>query len=553
MIDVGVENGNEDTASSRRIRRRKRRTTTTTITSTITPVTAVIFFLSACFCTISCPNVDVDAFNTPAPLSLKNQPNHFFRLHARSSSSSSSSSSSTTTTRLSKDVSLSSSPSSSPSSPDEKDNSYSSSSSPSSSVSTGYDRQEYEMQIGRAMDTLRNDYPDFLHCKDPDYSIYSMDLELIDPSGVHLHGVKNYKKAIHIVHTLLGIFYCPQESTVQFRMCFDKARHNIRISWNAEVIPKALFGGTKRVLHVDGISIYELDRMSGNITQHRLERLVMNDDLIQEEQGIFAALRSHAIQSQRDHGRVIGIPALSGMDDMLHPITGMDVGSSSSHHHATDGSSRSINSIPNQILRFKNNKNSNQRSLLFDDDSDTTASLSTSTSCLHSHNMGDANSMAMMNMNTNDPDAALKKKNLLRRKFGLKPIDMKEFVELEANIAELDYQQQQKKKEADVMAAIEAEQRMKKQRQQEIKNNSGLNSIFQKLFGDVVKDTCESNYDCQRPEVCCDMGFKKMCCSNGMRIFNAPNVEGVLVPVTISPTPDPTIPPNDPRNNQGYY
>merc|ERR1712008_652623 len=60
----------------------------------------------------------------------------------------------------------------------------------------------------------------------------------------------------------------------------------------------------------------ELDRMSGNITQHRLERLVMNDDIVQEEQGIFAALRNHAIQSQRDHGRV-GVPALSGMDDMI--------------------------------------------------------------------------------------------------------------------------------------------------------------------------------------------------------------------------------------------
>jgi len=486
----------------------------------------------------------VEAFHKPAPFSIyiKHQHHFFTRLHASRTTTTTT----TTTTRLSKDVSLSSAPSSSPLSPDEEDTSGSGSSlttSTSTSTSTGYDRQEFEMQVGRAMDTLRNDYPDFLHCKDPDYSIYSRDLELIDPSGVHVHGLKNYQNAIHIVHTLVGIFYCPQLSTVQFRMCFDSARQNIRISWNAEVIPKALFGGTQRVLHVDGISIYELDRMSGNITQHRLERLVMNDDLIQEEQGIFAALRNHAIQSQRDHGRV-GVPALSGMDDYIardiHPI--MDASS----HHATDAR-RNINNIPNHILRFKTN-NKYQRSFLFDDDSDsdtTTASLTR----LSSHNMGDANSMAMMNMN-NDPESALKKKNLLRRKFGLKPIDMQEFIELEANIAELDYQQQQKKKEAEAMAAIELEQRLKKQRQQEIAKNSGINGIFQKLFGDALEDTCESNYDCQRPEVCCDMGFKKMCCSSGMRVFNAPhNGEGVLVPVTISPTPDPTIPPNDPRNN----
>ena len=104
------------------------------------------------------------------------------------------------------------------------------------------------------------------------------------------------------------------------------------------------------------------------------------------------------------------------------------------------------------------------------------------------------------------------------------------------------------------MAAIEMEQRMKKQRQKEIAKNSGINGIFQKLFGDALEDTCASNYDCQRPKVCCDMGFKKMCCSSGMRVFNtvAYNGEGVLVTVTISSTPDPTIPPNGPLNNSYY-
>merc|ERR1711865_1291319 len=52
------------------------------------------------------------------------------------------------------------------------------------------------------------------------------------------------------------------------------------------------------------------------------------------------------------------------------------------------------------------------------------------------------------------------------------------------------------------------EQRLKKQRQQEIAKNSGINGIFQKLFGDALEDTCESNYDCQRPEVCCDIMVK---------------------------------------------
>jgi len=325
------------------------------------------------------------------------------------------------------------------------------------------------------------------------------------------------------------------------------------------------------------IIIDELDRMSGNITQHRLERLVMNDDIITPKQGIFASMRSHAVQSQVDNGIGIGIPSLSGMDDMIHN-TIMD----GSSHYATArhsiNNNNNNNMIPNNILRFtNNNKNTfpsllKQRSLLFDNDdsSDSSSSLkssksksssslsmassssssSTPPSGLLSQNMGN-NIMAMNSMNINNDEAALKKKNLLRRKFGLEPIDMKEFMELEGQIAELDYQQQLKKKEADAMAAIEMEQRIAKQKQKE---ESGGN-IFQRMFGDAVKDTCESNYDCQRPEVCCDMGFKKMCCSNGMRVFNAPDPR-VLVPVTITPNPDPTIPPKDPRPNRegtGYY
>ena len=43
----------------------------------------------------------------------------------------------------------------------EEDVSSSSSSSPVSPIQT-YDRQAFEMQVGRAMDTLRDDYPDIL-------------------------------------------------------------------------------------------------------------------------------------------------------------------------------------------------------------------------------------------------------------------------------------------------------------------------------------------------------------------------------------------------------
>lgn len=403
-------------------------------------------------------------------------------------------------------------------------------SSSASSVET-YDRQNFEMQVGRAMDTLRDDYPNILE-KDLDYSIYHSDLELIDPSGVHLHGLKNYENAIRLVHTMVGIFYCPDQSDLKFRMCFDKARQNIRIHWNARVVPKAIFGGYKTTLHLDGISIYELERMSGNITQRRLERLVMNDNQVSPENGIFAALRTQAIQSQVDgipsfHRHVEAMTKL-GEDTLYKSISSPDV---------TTGTPK----ILDTVIRFQNNR----RSLLFDEGIDdrklSVKSFTTASSSRSRLNPLSSSASNEAEGPGGDQDvAALEKKNFMRKKFGLKPIGMEEFLEIEDQVKEMEIQQQKK-------AAAAAMEAMELERAKQQKENRG--GFLGKLFGEALKDTCETNYDCERPEVCCDFGIKKMCCSSGLHItdgFNNRQGQMAEVPVPIyNPNP---YPGNDPRN-----
>jgi len=552
-----------------------------TVIATASAATAFIL-ISCCATTFNSRYNTADAFNIARrPFSTTtnahNNQASVFRLHAATPTRTSDTNIKRTTT---KDIySLASS-----SPPDEKESelsSYPSSSTPSP-PSNHYDRQEFEMQVGRAMDTLRTDYPDIL-IKDPDYSIYSSDLELIDPSGVHLHGVQNYEKAIRIVHSLVGIFYCPERSSITFRMCFDKARQNIRIHWNARIIPKAIFGGTKTTLHVDGISIYELDRVSGNITQHRLERLVMNDDYVTPEQGVFAALRRHAIQSE-----VAGIPSLS---DGHHPII-MD-------NNVNNNNNYGSKNLPNNILHFQDSNynifsSSSRRSILFRDEDASSLSKSSFTTASSSRLLNSVSSSSShpsdkdggltsstsqsqqqkqqtlqpmesagfdqssssattvpANSNSNLPSPVtqmdttmnkeLETKNLLRKKFGLKPLDMEEFVELEGKVAEMDIQQ--KKKVAAAMVELE--------RAKQEKANSG-GGFLNKMFGNVLKDTCESNYDCESPEVCCDFGIKKMCCSSGMRVFNGlpPKQQGQMIKVPLT-NPNP-YPPGDPRNRDPW-
>lgn len=317
---------------------------------------------------------------------------------------------------------------------------------------------------------------------------------------MHLYGVNNYKAAFGLMHALVGLFYCPERSGLTFRMCFDKARQNIRIHWNAQVIPKAIFGGYKTTLHVDGISVYEISRNTGNITQHRIERLVINDNAVAPEKGVFAAMRGYAVKS-----KVEGVPVFNfGMSDLEE--------SSDSHNH---------------ILPFQNFAPLSRSVLFsrsFDDDSITTSQLT---------------AMESSSFEGNVDWEALEKKNIARKKFGLAPLTPEEFMDLQEQVRELDHQQQQR------AAAAAAEMAEKKSKEE----NPGF---FKKLFGEVLQDTCESNYDCERPEVCCDFGFKKMCCSSGMRILDGPprSRQGQLAEIPVIANPGPDYPPGYGRRNR---
>ena len=97
-------------------------------------------------------------------------------------------------------------------------------------VSTGIvdAQKEYELNLGRAVDTLKKDYPDLLY-HHPSWNLYHDDLEVIDPSGVSLHGLENYKMAFGFIHAVVKVFYCEEKSSVtSVRVAYDCARKCIR-------------------------------------------------------------------------------------------------------------------------------------------------------------------------------------------------------------------------------------------------------------------------------------------------------------------------------------
>jgi len=155
------------------------------------------------------------------------------------------------------------------------------------------ERREYEMNLGKAMDVLRKDYPHMLDVT-PDFSIYSDDISVLDPSGVQLTGLGNYKTSFSFLQTMIGFFYNMEQSSVQNRMMYDFARQTIRISWNVVLVPKVV-GNRRNALYVDGLSIYKMDTKTGKIGEHRVENMMINDIPVTPPYGVLTALKNEIL------------------------------------------------------------------------------------------------------------------------------------------------------------------------------------------------------------------------------------------------------------------
>jgi len=227
---------------------------------------------------------------------------------------------------------------------------------------------------------------------------------------------------------------------------YDWARSNIRVAWHATLIPKAIYGGVRHPLYVDGVSVYETNKL-GVITQHRVEHLLLNDNPAALPNGIF-----HAINNEAQ-----GIPVL-GVEGGVHST---------------------FYSISSQ----------------------------TATTADSSFNK-----------------ESFEQRNSYRKKYGLKPLTPDEFIEIEQKTRLLE-QETKLRKEQLTRAAVK-------------RPNKKKGGLFSNLF----EDTCESNFDCERPEVCCDLIVKKICCSTGVKINNmipGQQRQPALVPVPARPDGSP--------------
>lgn len=381
---------------------------------------------------------------------------------------------------------------------------------------TDNNNNHHAVRMGRVIDILHKDYSaDVFLRKSPDFSIYDSALQCVGPDGsVKWTGLGNYKAAFAILHAIVPLVYT--DTTMQHKIIVDAFHNNnnntIRIHWHMQATPRFQSASTQQHT-LDGISVYHVSPTTGNVTQHTIERLLWQPPAATTQlwQQLFSLQRQ---QQQRTVEAGVAVPncAKETAAAASTPLVPMLV-------------------QPHQVVQFQSSPwwwwNPVVASSQQQQQRSTTSALFSGAS--DGVEPGGAQQQ-QQNVVVFDAEA-LASRNKSRQKFGLKPLSPQEFMDLQQQIMRQQQQQQAAKELAATVAPPQQQQSQKKQQR------SFLDKMRGALGADKLldKNTCESNFDCERPMVCCDFGFLvKRCCSTGAMV--GPNTAqqhpyGKLVPV----------------------
>ena len=367
---------------------------------------------------------------------------------------------------------------------------------------------EYELNRGRVVDTLRRDYPK-LFKEEPDLSIFTEGIELHDPTGVRLRGIKNYKRMFDTLRFLRRT--AMQDAEVTYRLvatdgsvrapppsphapfhtlapsapsalpCRAPASPppfpfslQVRVRWSAKIWARdpALglhsFGGEPALFHLDGISAYDLDA-KGMVKAHRLENIVMTG-------------REHEQQTVANLA-------------FAWPVPGM--------------------ATPELAIPFFK---------------------------LMSSKMKTSAGAALRKAAPKGPGGG--------RSGG--PVFM-----MASDGASASTIPTEKEKKMAAVAEATAAAWREQRKAAGIEEEEDRSGPFSNLFGGMQKglpQACESSWDCDSPMVCCDLLVASVCCDGGLFIpvRQDPMTQGSMVPIPIPVEPDEPFPGAGAGGSGGY-
>jgi len=320
----------------------------------------------------------------------------------------------------------------------------------------------FKLNQGRAIDVLRRDYPRLLTEK-PDFSIFDERVELHDPTGKRVGGLRQYEKIFDMLRFLRRTTM--QDSQITYRLIVADDR--IRVRWSAKLWMRdpalgltTLVNGEKALLNLDGVSVYTLDT-DGKIVRHTLETLVIRE----QEDMAPVPLRFAWPMATRE----LALPM-----PYFEPLEGMPEAAT----------------LARQLLLAASNAAANA-----------------------------ANKAAA-------PPSSAASSTSRRPAFRSRSREPRASAADEPAARETPIERAARERAEDAeKAARLSEMRAAKPQ-----------SKRQSLFGVSVPQQCETSYDCEQPEVCCDLLFGKVCCTGGLMIPQVelePQLQRQAIPIPV--------------------
>ena len=137
---------------------------------------------------------------------------------------------------------------------------------------------EYQLNMGKAIDSIRRDYP-LLLTHEPDLSIFTEDIQLFDSSGKRLSGLSQYSRIFSALRFVRRA--AMSDSEVTYRLVVSDG--TIRVRWCAKLWMRSVLpglGSEPPMVQLDGVSVYELDD-EGMVRLHKLESIILTPSVEQ--------------------------------------------------------------------------------------------------------------------------------------------------------------------------------------------------------------------------------------------------------------------------------
>lgn len=130
------------------------------------------------------------------------------------------------------------------------------------------EKQNYYLNMGYAIRTLREEFPDLFY-KELSFDIYRDDIVLKDPLNTFM-GIENYKSIFWNLRFHGKIFF--KALWIDINSVWQPVENVIMVRWTVHGIPRVPWESRGRF---DGTSEYKLDKQ-GKIYEHRVDNIAFN-------------------------------------------------------------------------------------------------------------------------------------------------------------------------------------------------------------------------------------------------------------------------------------